>query len=372
MKIVFRTDASLQIGTGHVMRCLTLAEALKAGGAQCHFICREHPGNLIEHIRQRGFAVFVLAYDAAFNAAHLTRESPANRETPHYAWLGADWAFDAAQTKVAAGEMEVDWLIVDHYGLDARWEQALRPTCRKLMVIDDLADRRHECDLLLDQNLGRDATNYNQLVSVGCTVLVGPRYALLRPEFAALREYSLQRRAVPHLEHLLIAMGGVDLTDATGRVLEALRESALPEATRITIVMGPHAPWLEHVRLLAAQMPQQTEVKVNVQNMAQLMADSDLAIGAAGSTSWERCCLGLPSIIGVLADNQELIADALQRTGAAKVFKIDAAMQTVGALIEKVLSKFNCLPRMIASAAAVTDGNGAHRTISKLHAIGQI
>ncbi len=367
--IAFRTDASLQIGTGHVMRCLTLADALRAAGAQCHFICREHPGNLIAQIRQRGFTASVLP---AATEPPITDELALQAHSNYAAWLGADWATDAAQTKAGVGEVAVGWLIVDHYALDARWEQALRPLCHRLMVIDDLADRPHDCDLLLDQNLGRDARDYNRLVPEGCTVLAGPRYALLRPEFAVLRDYSLHRRVIPQLKHLLIAMGGVDLADATGQVLDALKESALPDGTRITVIMGPHAPWLERVRLLAAQMPQPTEVNVDVQNMAQLMADSDLAIGAAGSTSWERCCLGLPSIIGVLADNQQFIANALQLAGAAKVFSIDAGVQSVRVLIDKVLGDLNCLPRMIAAAAGVTDGSGTDRAVSKLQAIGQI
>ncbi len=289
MKVVFRTDASLQIGIGHVMRCLTLADALRASGAECSFICREHPGNLLEQIRQRGYAVLGLP---ASSADPIPRDLEEAAESNHSSWLGSDWATDAAQTRVGAGETAIDWLIVDHYAIDARWEQALRPICRKLMVIDDLADRPHDCDLLLDQNLGRDVSDYRKLVPDDCTVLVGPRYALLRPEFAALRDYSMRRRAIPQLKHLLITMGGVDQADATGLALEALKDCQLPGGSHITVVMGPHAPWLERVQLLAAQMPLSTDVKVNVHNMAQLMADSDLAIGAAGSTSWERCCLG--------------------------------------------------------------------------------
>lgn len=366
MNIAFRTDASLLIGTGHVMRCLTLANTLQAAGAQCHFICREHPGNLIEQIRQRGFKISVLPADSeAFTANELAVEVPSN----YAAWLGADWATDAVQTKIVAGETEVDWLIVDHYALDACWEQAMRTMCRKLMVIDDLADRPHDCDLLLDQNLGRDARDYSRLAPAGCTVLIGPHYALLRPEFAALREYSLRRRTIPQLKHLLVTVGGVDQADATGRVLEALKDCSLPEGTRITVVMGAHAPWLERVQLLAGQMPQPTEVNVDVSNMAQLMADSDLAIGAAGSTSWERCCLGLPSIIGVLADNQQLIANALELAGAAKIFIINAEVQSIRESIIEALNDFGNFNKMSVSASRITDGRGVYRVASELQAV---
>jgi UDP-2,4-diacetamido-2,4,6-trideoxy-beta-L-altropyranose hydrolase len=358
--VAFRTDASLQIGTGHVMRCLTLADALLAAGIRCHFICREHPGNLIEQIRQRGFPVSVFPASAGAPVP-LTDGLGASSQPIHAAWLGVDWATDSEQTKVCIGDTVVDWMIVDHYALDARWEQAVRPLCRKLMVIDDLVDRPHDCDLLLDQNLGRDEVDYRRLVPDACTVLTGARYALLRPEFAALREDGLRRRTRPQLKHMLIAMGGVDQADATGKVLEALMGCALPSDMRITVVMGSHAPWLERVQSLARQMPQVTEVKVNIINMAQLMAESDFAIGAAGSTSWERCCLGLPSIICVQAANQQLIANALELSGAAKAFSLHGGVKPMRELIEKILGDDRILEQMSASAFAITDGKGVTR-----------
>jgi UDP-2,4-diacetamido-2,4,6-trideoxy-beta-L-altropyranose hydrolase len=367
LKIAIRTDASLQIGTGHVMRCLTLADALKASGAQCHFICREHPGNLIEQIRQRGFAVSILAAQHPRFQPHFPLGNVLGElETQHSAWLGSYWATDAAQTRLEVGETAVDWLIVDHYALDARWEQSLRSTCRKLMVIDDLADRQHDCDLLLDQNLGRDTHDYSRLVPEDCAVLIGPRYALLRPEFAALRDYSLRRRAIPQLRNILIAMGGVDQGDATGQVLEALKDSVFFDGTRITVVMGPHAPWLERVQSVAAQMPQPTEVKVNVNNMAQLMADSDLAIGAAGSTSWERCCLGLPTLIVVLAENQREGAVALEHSGGAKLLGgVEAIPRTLRSML-RLFTTANELRQISQASCSITDGQGASRVTAAL------
>lgn len=358
MNIAFRTDASMQIGTGHVMRCLTLADAMQAAGTQCHFICREHPGNLIAQIRQRGFTVSVLP---AATQENITDEQAVETHSNYAAWLGAEWATDAAQTKVGVGTTAVDWLIVDHYALDARWEQTLRPLCRKLMVIDDLADRPHDCDLLLDQNLGRKVGDYSQLVPKGCTVLAGPHYALLRPEFAALRDESLRRRAIPQLKHLLISMGGVDQADATGTVLEALQDCLLPADLRITVVMGPHAPWLERVQLLAKLMPQPTEVKVNVNNMAQLMVDSDLAIGAAGSTSWERCCLGLPTVVVVLADNQRNAATALEQSGSVKLLDSVVAIPHDLRLISSLLVTTDALSQLSQKSCLVTDGKGTTR-----------
>ncbi|MFU8788435.1 MAG: UDP-2,4-diacetamido-2,4,6-trideoxy-beta-L-altropyranose hydrolase [Methylobacter sp.] len=364
MNIAFRTDASLQIGSGHVMRCLTLADALQATGNPCHFICREHPGHLIAQIRQRGFSVTVLPMMAtdALSANKQGIEAQSN----YAAWLGADWVTDAAQTKAGMGESALDWLIVDHYALDARWEQTLRPWCRKLMVIDDLADRLHDCDLLLDQNLGRDAEDYSQLVSEQCRVLVAPHYALLRPEFAVLRDESLRRRAKPQLKQLLITMGGVDQDDATGKVLEAMKDCLLPIDLRITVVMGIHAPGLEHVKMLAKQLPQATEVKVNVDNMAQLMVDSDLAIGAAGSTSWERCCLGLPTILVVLAANQRDGAAALaQRGSVGLIGNVDDIPCVLPSMLNALVSA-DALHQLSQTSCSITDGRGASRVLDAL------
>lgn len=355
LKVIFRTDASFQIGTGHVMRCLTLAKALRDRGAECQFICREHSGNLMELIRKQGFDAMALPVQESSPQSAGTDEQP----LAHSSWLGADWRTDAEQTKIASGEMAVDWLIVDHYALDARWELALRPHFRKIMVIDDLADRSHDCDLLLDQNLGRNAIHYVDLVPDRCTILAGTEYALLRPEFAAMRAYSLARRATPQLKHLLITMGGVDKDDATGKVLDALRGCHLSADSRITVVMGQQAPWLKQVLDKAAAMPWPTEVLANVHVMAKLMADSDLAIGAAGTSAWERCCLGLPSLTMILAANQKEGAFSLQQAGAA--WMIDNGADMPSSLKEKLslLLQPEILEELGRASCAVTTGSGA-------------
>jgi UDP-2,4-diacetamido-2,4,6-trideoxy-beta-L-altropyranose hydrolase len=363
MQVAFRTDASLQIGTGHVMRCLTLAEALKAEGAQCHFICREHPGNLIDQIRQRGFIVKTLPMIAK---EMVSDDSNSTVHSEYASWLGADRETDAAQTKGSIGETVYDWLIVDHYALDEKWEKELRSRCRRLMVIDDLADRPHDCDLVLDQNLGRDKSHYHHLVPESCTVLTGPRYALLRPEFAAFRDYSLQRRVNPELKHLMISMGGIDQINATEQVLEAIKQCALPDDLHMTVVMGPNAPWLSRVKSTAAQLFQPSEVKVNVQNMAQLMADSDLAIGAAGSTSWERCCLGLPALTLIVAENQRQSAMALERKGCAKLLDcIDIVPKKLSSILSFFMNGAE-LMRMSRSSSSVVDGKGTGRVLRTL------
>ena len=309
MNIVFRTDASLQIGTGHVMRCLTLADALQAAGAHCLFICREHPGNLIAQIRQRGFAVNVLSAAAEeFSIAEIAVEA----QTSHAKWLGADWATDAAQTKVGIGATAVDWLIVDHYAIDARWEQALRPLCRKMMVIDDLADRPHDCDVLLDQNFFLDCERrYNGLIPPSCTRLLGPQYALLRPEFAEARKRLKPRSG--KVSRLFIFFGGSDPENVTGLVLETM---SFPEFRHleIDVVLGGSNPHRAEIEKQIATRPR-SRLYIQVENMAELMAQADLALGAGGCTTWERLCLGLPSLVITVAENQVLFTKDLHQEG---------------------------------------------------------
>lgn len=368
MKVVFRTDASLHIGTGHVMRCLTLADALAARGAHCQFISRAHEGNLIDYIRQRGFQVHALPLlPANASAADPAPTRPVNNEPAHSHWLGATQAQDAQTCAPILATQQPDWLIVDHYALDACWEQALAPHYRQLMVIDDLADRPHACDLLLDQTFGRDAADYRPLVPAQCQLLCGSSYALLRPEFAALRPYSLQRRTQPQLRNLLISMGGVDKDNVTSKILIALRASPLPTDCQITVVMGTTAPWLAQVQLLAQDMPWPTQVLVGVSNMAQLMADSDLAIGAAGATSWERCCLGLPTVMLVLAMNQQYAAQRLEQVNAVRLLNQDDHMdQCLSRTIYEVTASVSCLNQIFDCASKVTDGAGAERVAAVL------
>lgn len=360
LKIAFRADASLQIGTGHVMRCLTLANALAAKGADCQFLCRVHEGNLIELIRTKGYIAHGLpiAPAAGTDSPAPHPDAPAS-DLAHSHWLGATQVQDAEACTPILAAHRPDWLIVDHYALDARWEGALAPHYCKLMVIDDLADRPHACDLLLDQTCGRDAADYRPLVPDACRLLCGSQYALLRPEFVALRPYSLRRRAQPSLRELLITMGGVDKDNATGQVLLALRTCPLPADCRITVVMGGTAPWLDEVRKQAQQMPWPTRVLVGVSDMAQLMVDSDLAIGAAGATSWERCCLGLPTILLVLAENQHKVAQVLERSGAAKLINFaQCVTKQFEELLVPLIDDPAQLPHMSECAASILDGSG--------------
>lgn len=364
MKVAFRVDASLEIGSGHVMRCLTLADSLRNAGAQCHFISRKHSGHMLELVRQHGHLVTALLTGDTFFETNASMEKIPIHET----WLGCDWSIDAKQTAGILAEWRPDLLIVDHYAIDQRWEDAVAPYYEKLLVIDDLADRFHNCDLLLDQNLGRQIEDYAEIVPDCCQVLAGPNYALLRPEFLAMRGYSLARRqSRPVFRELLVTMGGVDKLNATSQVLLSLKNCNLPKNCRITVVMGLNAPWISSVQQLAIAMPWQTDVVVNVSDMAQLMANSDLNIGAAGSTSWERCCLGLPALVVILADNQTAVARHLEDSGAVSCFKLsDLLSQKMHNSLLEVIQLPERLSAMTHRCSVIVDGLGVTRVLAAI------
>ena len=329
LTVIFRTDASLEIGIGHVMRCLTLASGLLEKGASVSFLCREHDGNLIDLIRSHGFAVHSLPSVSQRDYTEENQSDPS-----HAAWLGCNWQVDVAQCNAVLNE-PVDWIIVDHYALDYRWERAMRDKCRQLMCIDDLADRRHECDVLLDQSYGRKKKDYRKLVLSQTKLLIGPQYALLRPEFLHWRASSLTRRNTPTLNHLLITMGGVDIGNMTCNILHSIEKFVWKDLEKITVVLGPQAPWIAAVEELGASMTVATSVLSNVKNMAELMTASDLIIGAGGATTWERCSLGIPSVVIPIAKNQVEMSYQLQKHGAVQLLTPE---ELIAGDLEKVVN----------------------------------
>lgn len=354
MRVVFRVDASLEIGTGHVMRCLALADALRVLGGECVFICRRHKGNLLELIGRSGYR------SVGLNLPKANIQAGEN-SLSYWEWLGANWREDAIETARCVKEFNnderPDWLIVDHYAIDKRWEEFMRPRVKRIMAIDDLADRMHDCDFLLDQNLGRSAKDYVDLLNSDVRTFIGPRFALLRPEFSAWRGRSRLRRNPPVFKNILISMGGIDKDNATSIVLDALKNCTWLKQLHITVVMGAGSPWLSFVKDKTKQMPWPTQVVVGAKNMAELMAECDFSIGAAGSTSWERCCLGLPSVQVALAENQKLISKALDSAGAAVALEIKDIIRT----LPQTLSKFanaQMLQAMSNAASSITDGDG--------------
>jgi len=356
MRVTFRTDASVAIGTGHVMRCLTLANALRARGGECHFVTRALPGHLGQLIVDQGF-------DLSLLAAPSSKEKVSGPPV-HAPWACVPWEQDLAETRAVVSK--VDWLVIDHYAFDARWQSGLADRADRTLVIDDLADRPHAATLLLDQNLGREAHDYDGLVPEDCRRLIGPRFAMLRPEFSALRTKSLARRGQTKLSHLMISMGGTDVVDATSTVLRALTGADLPPDLRLTVVMGSRAPALDSVRELSAQMPWPTNVLVDVKDMASLMADADLAIGAGGSTTWERCCLGLPTVVVETAANQACAVARIQNIGAALGTGPLLATEFRERLLAGVERACTMRDELSARAAQICDGDGASRVADRL------
>lgn len=355
MRVFFRVDASRVLASGHVTRCLTLARALAAGGAECRFACRALQGHMIEHIRRAGYDVVPLP------------APPATRSLGVDPRLGVSEVEDARDTITALGSWRPDWIVVDHYALARAWEASVRGHCSQLMVIEDYVNRPHACDLLLNQNLGVRAGDYApSLLPLGCEVLAGTAYALLRPEFAHARSEALARRQRSATGgRVLVTMGGVDPDNATGRVIDALSRSALPANWSTTVVMGGQAPHLEHVRAQIADLSLNVRLEVDTAEMARLMVEADLAIGAAGTTSWERCVLGLPSVILVLADNQVVLARALVAAGAARQVDIRDTAGLV-AEVERLAGDQDLRVAMAAAAAASADGLGARRVVDAM------
>lgn len=301
MKVVFRVDASDRMGTGHLVRCFTLAESLRNRGAATLFVCRAHSGNLIEMLQRQAMPVISLSVSAQMSIT---------RSEDYAAWLGVTQAEDAAQTIEALQGDHVDLLIVDHYSLDIEWEQKLRPHVDKIMVIDDLVNRRHDCDLLLNQNYSDEGEDrYKGLVPETCRLLLGPQYALLRPEYAIYRRALRPRSGL--VRRVLIFLGGPDPYNTTGLALEALSAPEYRDL-EVDVVIGGTNPHRVSIEKQVSLRPC-TKLYGPRPHLADLMAQADLAIGAGGSTTWERMCFGLPSLVISLSENQRPACKALAK-----------------------------------------------------------
>ena len=324
------------------MRCLALADALRVSGLEVAFVCRELEGNLCDLIEKNRFIVHRL--------------------------LGGrlDLDQDAEQTINVLGKAwsRTDWIVVDHYGLDGSWETGVRPFVGKIMSIDDLANRRHDCDLLLDQNVlsGMDDGGYRSLVPDHCRLLLGPSYAMLRPEFANERANLRQRRG--ELKRILVFFGGSDPTNETSKALKGLFQVDRPDLI-IDAVVGSSNPNKRQVQQLC-ETSANTTYHCQVNNMAELMAKADVSIGASGSASWERCCLHLPAIVTVLADNQVKIAAALASTGAVRNLGDSTGLNPSDYSTAIMSLTQSDLQQMSHTAGALADGQGSRRLAIKI------
>jgi UDP-2,4-diacetamido-2,4,6-trideoxy-beta-L-altropyranose hydrolase len=346
MRVAIRVDAGLAMGAGHFMRCLTLAQGLVAAGAIVRMISQGLPAHLQALGRTAGCEVVALP-------------GPEPAPAP---WPEAATAADASATVAALGS-RWDWVVVDHYALGAGWEAAVHPLAGRILAIDDLADRDHACDVLVDQNLYRDAElRYRGRVPAGCRLLLGPRYALLRAEFAALHAAARPREGA--VTRQLISFGGADSENHTGGALAAL-EGVLAPGCQVDVVLGASHPRREE--LLAQCAARGFRAHVQTGRMAELMSQADLAIGAGGISTWERCCVGLPAIVAVIAANQrQLVADG----GAAGILQPLAAGGDFTGHLRRELAALLASPERrraisVAGLAAV-DGRGAERVLEAM------
>lgn len=297
MRVLIRADASMAIGSGHIARCLTLANALRSDGAEVVFACRQLPGHLLQRVSDQGYLALGLPerYPQEASGAGIEARLP--------------WQADIDALASALGTPQrFDWLIVDHYGLDATWESAARRFADHLMAIDDLANRPHAVDVLLDQNYSAQAQDrpYARWIEGDCKTFFGPRFALLRDEFQCSPIVIK-----PRVERVLVNFGGFDAARqvyATMQALQGLND------LQVDFVAGLHNPEWAAMSELAKARPN-WRLHTVASDFFGMMQRADLFIGAGGGTTWERAALGLPTICIAVADNQHLNAQLLAQAG---------------------------------------------------------
>jgi UDP-2,4-diacetamido-2,4,6-trideoxy-beta-L-altropyranose hydrolase len=351
MRVVFRVDASAVIGTGHVMRCLALAAGLRDEGVEVQFICRSLPTALATRIGNAGCALTLLP----------SAEKPVLIGTPaHEDWLEAGYLVDADSTIVALAGSQPDWLIVDHYALDNRWQGRLRGAVKRIAVIDDIADRDHDCDLLIDHNLadGGDRRYAGRIPSAAQRYL-GLRYAILRPEFAVAR--TAHPRQCGAVSRVAVSFGGVDRDNLTSVALDAITQSGI--AADVDVIIGAEHITRAELERRIGHHPR-WHLHVQTDNIANIFSVSDIAIGAGGAATWERACLGLPSIAICVADNQ---VDQLHSAAKAGLLysltAADADLSRITAALVTLAGSPELRSHMARCGQGLVDGRGVQRLV---------
>ena len=349
--IAFRVDATVNLASGHLMRCLTLANKLKERSAKIHitFITGQLQNQFKRSIIDTGFEL----HQFAINADHADWHQTADIELCHQAVKQLP---------------PITLLVVDHYLLDIQWEQAMAPYCQKLLVIDDLANRQHDCDYLLDQTYGRQVADYLPLVPHHCQLLLGQPFMLLRDEFYKIREKAQQKRQqTSTIKHLLISLGGVDANNATGKILALLANTPFFPDIFIDVIITSNAPHLAELQALNAKH-RQIKFIVDCSEVAMAMFNADFAIGASGTSAWERCSLGLPSISVILAENQRNIGNILSDQGAhINLGNVESISDHSLTKAIEYLSNNNHYQTMANHAFSCCDGRGAARLVTRLN-----
>lgn len=357
MNFAFRVDASAEIGTGHFGRCFTLAKKLRKAGHSVLFICRHIPTNLIGLIKNAECEIAIL--DGKEDTTYLG-------DLYHSSWLGVSQELDASQCIRELKHLGVclDWLVIDHYSLDSRWESKLKVYAKHICVIDDLADRQHDCNLLIDQNLYKNQNlRYSSLVPKNCQLMLGPEFALLRDEFKNLKR--IVRKHDGSLKKIVIFFGGSDLNNFTGITITALGELGLDGIT-VEVVVGKLHPEIKMIQSRCEEL--KYTLHVQTESIGTIFLSADLCIGGAGVSTWERCCLGLPSLIISIARNQIQIAKDLDMVQGC-IYLGDASSVTKEIIQENIkvlINKPNLLKDISKKAYSLVDGLGPDKVLSIL------
>ena len=294
MNILIRVDASRTIGTGHLMRCLTLADEMKVRGAEVTFISRQIPAYLQQSVEDNGHRVIKMEAESG------SRPHEGLAELEHSHFLETSQRQDSLQTKLHLNQEHFDWLIVDHYALDYRWELEMRSITGKILVIDDLADRMHDCDLVLDQNLQISTwQRYSKRVPESSKLLMGPRYAMLRSEFLDCNLELRVRKDKP--KRIVVFFGGIDEANFTEPVILAVAALKISDL-EVDVIIGAKHPAREEI--VKHCKDNSFTCHIQTKRIAFLFSRADASIGAGGSTIWERGCLGLPTLVFIVAENQ--------------------------------------------------------------------
>jgi len=347
---VFRVDASVVIGLGHVMRCLTVANKLASLGWSVIFICNNLLGHQSELIKENGHQV------ALINS--LTKKTNTNINKDFTTDL--DCTEDANQTIDILLGQTITLLVVDHYLLDEIWHKKLRPYVKKILVIDDLANRRYDCDILLDQTFNRSQKDYISLVNPGTVTYTGSKFALLREQFQLNSGAVLKHRlGIKTRDRILLMMGGSDPQNYTKKIMVSLLKT---EGISITVLLGNNYLYLTEIAELCQQYTNIT-IKQDVKEVADIMLQHDICIGAAGSATWERCVCGLPTILISLADNQNKILTEMVDFGAAKYLQDITSSSEINHHLDGWRNSTDLYYRSVEKNIEICDGHGVNRIV---------
>ena len=355
-KLFIRADAGTKIGTGHIMRCLTLAESLKKKFSEVFFISNDILGNLSEYVESSGYKVYRIRGYSHIEGQRLQPDT-------YRKYIEND----VSQCKkiIDLHTNAKNWLLVDHYGIDRRWESKIRNKVEKIIVIDDLANRKHDCNILIDQNFYENTINrYRGLVPKNCVQMSGPKYTLLRSEFIIARK-KLKRKN--KLKRILISFGGSDPTNETSKAIRGLNLLNLQYKT--DVVVGNSNPNKNSIKRLCSSIPS-ISFHYQISNMAKIMANADLAIGGGGSMTWERCCMGLPTIVAILSENQHQLTEEVAKIGC--VINLGQAGYLRPEDYANAIKGMNVktIQNMSKKCLHLVDGNGTRRVTNKIFQIG--